>query len=47
MTELIAEGIDELDESLINQAATEMDIGNGYITEATNLMNDFTESKSK
>jgi hypothetical protein len=47
MTDLLSQGIDELDASLINQAVTEMDIGNGYITEATNLMNAFKESKSK
>jgi len=47
MTDLLAQGIDELDASLIEQAATEMDIGTDYIKEATKLMNDFTESKSK
>jgi flagellar basal body-associated protein FliL len=47
MTDLLARGIDELDVNLIEQAATEMDTGTDYITEATNLVNDFTESKSK
>lgn len=47
MTDLLTRGIDELDTSLIEQAVTEGTIANGYITEATNLMNDFTESKSK
>jgi hypothetical protein len=47
MTDLLAQGIDELDVSLIEQAATEMDTGTDYITEATNLVNDFTESKLK
>jgi hypothetical protein len=47
MTDLLAEGIDKLDAGLIEQATTEMNIGTGYIIEATKLMNDFTESKSK
>jgi hypothetical protein len=47
MTELLAQGIDALDTDLVEQAATEMNIGTVYITEATNLMNDFTESKLK
>jgi flagellar basal body-associated protein FliL len=47
MTDLLARGIDELDVSLIEQAATEMNTGTDYITEATNLVNDFTESKLK
>jgi len=47
MTDLLAQGIDELDASLLEQAATEMNIGKDYITEATNLMNDFTKSKLK
>lgn len=47
MTDLLAEGIDELDVDLIDQATTEMYIGKDYITEATNLMNDFSNSKSK
>jgi hypothetical protein len=47
MTELLAQGIDELDADLIGQATTEMYIGKDYIDEAANLMNDFTESKLK
>ena len=47
MTELLAQGIDELDADLIEQATTEMYIGQDYIDEATDLMNDFTESKLK
>jgi hypothetical protein len=47
MTELFAQGIDELNASLIEQATTEMYIGKDYITEATNLINAFTESRSK
>lgn len=47
MTELLAQGIDELDAGLIEQATTEGYIANDYIAEATNLINDFTESKLK
>lgn len=46
-TDLIAEGIDELDANLIDQATTEMNMALQLTNEATKLMEEFTETHSK
>jgi len=46
-THLIAQGIDELDADLINQAVAELETGNQLINEATELTQEFTKAHSK
>jgi len=44
--ELIAEGIDTLDDDLISQATSEIEMATEYIKEATRLLSDFTAAHS-
>ena len=46
-TQLIAQGIDELDANLINQATAEMNLGGQLIDEATELIEEFTMTHSQ
>ena len=45
-TDLIAEGIDTLNADLIDQATSEIEVGNEYINEATKLLSDFAAAHS-
>jgi len=44
-THLIAKGLDELDTNLIDQATTEIYAGAQFVNEATELTNEFTETR--